>query len=104
MFLCKKDVSNVEPKEWLEIPAETDWVEIPADGSAEGRGMGALDMARALRSGGKPRAAADLAIHLLDIMESIAASAASGDTTPVSTTCTSSDLLPVGWNPLQRST
>ena len=103
VFLCKKDVSKVEPKEWLEIPAETDWVEIPADGSAEGRGMGALDMARALRSGGKPRAAADLAIHVLDIMESIAASAASGDTTPVSTTCTSSDLLPVGWNPLQRS-
>ena len=104
VFLCKKDVSKVEPKEWLEIPAETDWVEIPADGSAEGRGMGALDMARAQRSGGKPRAAADLAIHVLDIMESIAASAASGDTTPVSTTCTSSDLMPVGWNPLQRST
>ena len=60
VFLCKKDVSEVEPKEWLEIPAETDWVEIPAEGSAEGRGMGVLDMARALRSGGKPRAAADL--------------------------------------------
>jgi hypothetical protein len=80
--LCKKDVSKVEPKEWLEVPAETDWVEIPADGRAEGRGMGDLDMARAMRSGGKPRSAADLAIHVLDIMESSAASAASGDTTP----------------------
>ena len=104
VFLCKKDVSKVEPKEWLEIPAETDWVEIPAEGSAEGRGMGVLDMARVLRSGGKPRAAADLAIHVLDVMESIVASAASGDTTPVSTTCTSFGLLPAGWNPLQRST
>ena len=104
VFLCKKDVSKVKPREWFEVPAETDWVEIPADGSAEGRGMGALDMARALRAGGKPRAAADLAIHVLDVMESIAASAASRHTTPVSTTCTSADLLPVGWNPLQRST
>jgi predicted dehydrogenase len=104
VFLCKKDVSKVKPREWFEVPAETDWVEIPADGSAEGRGMGALDMARALRSGGKPRAAADLAIHVLDVMESIGASAASRHTTPVSTTCTPADLLPVGWNPLQRST
>ena len=65
--------------------------------------MGVLDMARALRSGGKPRAAADLAIHVLDVMESIAGSAASGATARVSTTCTSSDLLPAGWDPLQRS-
>ena len=103
VLLCKKDVSKVEPREWFEIPAETDWVEIPAEGSAEGRGMGALDMARALRSGGKPRAAADLAIHVLDVMESIAASAASRQITPVSTTCSAADLLPAGWNPLQRS-
>ena len=103
VFLCKKDVSKVEPREWFEVPAETDWVEIPAEGSAEGRGMGALDMARAMRSGGKPRANADLAIHVLDVMESIAASAASRQTAPVSTTCSAADLLPAGWNPLQRS-
>ena len=103
VFLCKKDVSKVEPREWFEVPAETDWVEIPAEGSVEGRGMGALDMARAMRSGGKPRANADLAIHVLDVMESIAASAASRQTVPVSTTCSAADLLPAGWNPLQRS-
>jgi predicted dehydrogenase len=103
VFLCKKDVNKVEPREWFEVPAETDWVEIPADGSAEGRGMGVLDMARAMRSGGKPRANADLAIHVLDVMESIAAAAASRQTTPVATTCSTADLLPAGWNPLQRS-
>ena len=104
VFLCKKDVNKVKPREWFEVPAETDWIEIPADGSAEGRGMGALDMARGLRSGGKPRAAADLAIHVLDVMESIASSAVSRRTTPVSTTCSAAELLPAGWNPLQRST
>ena len=103
VFLCKKDVNKVKPREWFEVPAETDWAEIPANGSAEGRGMGVLDMARALRSGGKPRAAADLAVHVLDVMESIAGSAASGATACVSTTCASSGLLPVDWDPLQRS-
>jgi predicted dehydrogenase len=103
VLLCKKEVSKVEPREWFEVPAETDWVEIPAEGSADGRGMGALDMARALRTGGKPRATADLAIHVLDVMESIAASAASRRTTPISTSCSAADLLPAGWNPLQRS-
>ena len=98
VFLCKKDVNKVEPREWFEVPAETDWVEIPADGSAEGRGMGVLDMARAMRSCGKPRANADLAIHVLDVMESIAAAAASRQTTPVATTCSAADLLPAGWD------
>lgn len=103
VFLCKKDVSKVEPDEWLEMPSESDWAQIPAEGSSEGRGMGALEMARALRSGGEPRAAADVAIHVLDVMDSIAASAASRNTIPVSTTCSLADLLPVGWSPLQRS-
>ncbi len=104
VLLYKKDASKVAPDEWLKIPTETDWAEIPADGSAEGRGMGVLDMARALRSGGKPRASADLAVHVLNVMESITGSAASGATARVSTTCISSDLLPPGWDPLQRST
>ena len=103
VFLCKKDMNKTKPGEWLKVPAETDWAEIPASGSAEGRGMGALDMARGLRSGGKPRASAELAIHVLDVMESITQSAASGNTARLSTTCASSDLLPVGWDPLRRS-
>jgi predicted dehydrogenase len=103
VLLYQKDMNKSAPDEWLKIPAETDWAEIPADGSAEGRGMGVLEMARALRSGEKPRAAAELAIHVLDVMESIIGSAAAGATMRLSTTCTSSDLLPTGWNPLQKS-
>lgn len=96
-------MSKAAPDEWLDAPAESDWVEVQAKGSAEGRGMGALDMARAARSGGRPRASADLAIHVLDIMESIARSAATGQTTPVSSTCRLAEPLPVSWNPLQKS-
>jgi predicted dehydrogenase len=104
VFVCKKNRSDLTPEELTSIPNESDWVEIPAEGSAEGRGMGVLDMARALRFGGQPRAAADVAVHVLDVMESIAASAALRNTISVSTTCSLADLLPQGWNPLQRST
>ena len=65
--------------------------------------MGAPDMARTLRSGGRPRAAADLALHVQDAMESINSSAASGATARLSTTCASSDFCPRGWNPLRKS-
>jgi predicted dehydrogenase len=103
VFLCKKDTNKTSPDEWLKAPTEKDWDEIPAVGSAEGRGMGALEMARALRAGQQPRASADVAMHVLDVMESIASSAASGKAVPIATTFALSDLLPKGWNPLQES-
>ena len=103
VFLCQKDTKKTTPDEWLEAPTEKDWTEVPAVGSAEGRGMGALEMARALRAGQHPRASADVAMHVLDIMESIASSAASGKAVPIATTFALSDLLPAGWNPLQKS-
>ncbi|HEY5814030.1 MAG TPA: hypothetical protein VIT23_15420, partial [Terrimicrobiaceae bacterium] len=101
-FLCRKD-SLTDSDEWMKLPRASDWEEVPAAGSDQGRGMGALDMARSLRSGGMPRAGADLAIHVLNIMESIAASAASRETIALSTTFDPSELLPTGWNPLQRT-
>jgi hypothetical protein len=42
-------------------------------------------------------------MHVLDVMESIASSAASGKAVPIATTFALSDLLPKGWNPLQKS-
>ncbi len=103
VFLCHKKTDKNSPDGWLDAPTQADWTELPAEGSTEGRGMGALDLARAVRFGGKPRAGADLALHVLDVMESIARSVASGQTVPLSTTCQLADLLPADWNPLQRS-
>jgi predicted dehydrogenase len=102
MFLCRRDM-NKGPDEWLDEPTEADWAELRAEGSAEGRGMGVLDMTRALRFGGRPRAADDLALHVLDIMESIARSAASRQTISVSTVCKIAEPLTASWDPLQRS-
>ena len=103
VFLCLTDRNKNSPDEWLDAPTESDWSELQAEGSAEGRGMGALEMARAVRLGGSPRAGADLALHVLDIMESIARSAASGQTVALSTTCRVAEPLPTSWNPLQKT-
>jgi predicted dehydrogenase len=80
-----------------------DWTDIPAAGTTAGRGLGALDLARGLRSGTPPRASGELALHVLDIMESIARSAESGAFEPVATTFAVPPALEAAWDP-QAST
>ena len=58
-----------------------------------------LDLARSLRAGLPHRATGELALHVLDIMESIARSAESGAFEPVSSTFTVPATLPAGWDP-----
>ncbi|CAA9438256.1 MAG: oxidoreductase domain protein [uncultured Quadrisphaera sp.] len=52
-----------------------------------GRGYGVADLAAARAAGRPHRASADLALHVLDVMEAVAASAASGAAVVLSTTC-----------------
>jgi predicted dehydrogenase len=80
-----------------------DWTEIAPTGSAEGRGMGVLDMVRSLGSGSPARASAATALHVLDVMETLTAAAAAGQTLVVASTCTAAEPLPDTWNPLERS-
>ena len=79
-----------------------EWVEIPATGSTEGRGMGVLDMVRSLRSKTSPRASATTALHVLDVMETLTAAAAAGQTLSVASSCAAAEPLPETWNPLER--
>ena len=51
-----------------------DWETVPAAGATAGRGLGVLDMARAIRAGTPHRASGELALHVLDTMEAIARS------------------------------
>ena len=75
------------------------WRAVPADGAADGRGLGVLDLARGLRSGAPHRASGELALHVLDIMSAIERSAASGEFEPVLTTFTRPDALAADWDP-----
>jgi predicted dehydrogenase len=66
----------------------------PAAGYADaGRGVGLLDLAEALIEDRPHRAAADVALHVLDVMEAIQLSARGGSSVSVGTTCRRPDRI-----------
>ena len=79
-----------------------DWETVPAAGATAGRGLGVLDMARAIRAGTPHRATGELALHVLDIMESVARSVTGGTFERVATTFAAPDALPADWDPYDR--
>ncbi len=79
-----------------------DWETIPATGTAAGRGLGVLDMARGIRAGTPHRASGELGLHVLDIMESVARSMAGSTFERVGTTFAAPDALPADWDPYGR--
>jgi predicted dehydrogenase len=64
------------------------WVEQPVTAAfqANSRGLGARDLARALRDGGAHRASGDLAYHVLDVMLSVEESSRAGTHIELSST------------------
>ena len=76
-----------------------DWSAIPASGAADGRGLGVLDLARGLRSGAPHRATGEVALHVLEILEAIDRSAATGAFEPVLSSFTRPAALPEDWDP-----
>lgn len=75
---------------------EREWSSLPLTfGHTENsRGLGAWDMANALRSGDTPRASGQLGYHTLDIMTSVLESAGSGSAVTVESTLERPALLP----------
>jgi len=72
------------------------WTVVPprAGYADAGRGVGLLDLAEALTEDRPHRAAADVALHVLEVMEAILASARGGGSVPVHTTCRRPDRVP----------
>jgi predicted dehydrogenase len=79
------------------------WTAVPALGATDGRGLGVLDLARGLRSGAPHRASGEIALHVLEILEAIGRSAATGAFQPVLTSFTRPSLLPEDWDPHART-
>jgi predicted dehydrogenase len=77
------------------------WIELPEGGGYRGaaRGVGVADMARAIADGTAHRANGELAYHVLDVMESLLASAQSGHSVDVASTCTRPARVPLGAQP-----
>ena len=76
-----------------------DWSEIPLIRPEAHRGIGAADMASAIRSGRAHRASGELAFHVLDIMEAFHDASREGRHIELQSTCNRPAPLPASLNP-----
>jgi predicted dehydrogenase len=77
------------------------WADQPVSGGYPdaARGYGLADLARAIRTGGQPRANGDLAFHVLDVMESLLTAAETGRSSTVTSTVARPAPVPFGARP-----
>ncbi|HTJ35692.1 MAG TPA: hypothetical protein VL738_20930 [Dactylosporangium sp.] len=80
----------------------TDWVELPVTGPVAGRGLGALDIARAVRAGRPHRADGRLAFHVLEAIAAVTASIESGAPVEVTSRAPQVEAVPEDWDPYDR--
>jgi predicted dehydrogenase len=78
---------------------EQDWTAVPSAGTTAGRGIGVVDMVRAIRSGEPHRATGEIALHVLEMMTAIGRSAAGARFEPVESDFAVPDALDAEWNP-----
>jgi predicted dehydrogenase len=80
-----------------------DWTVVPSTGAAEGRGLGVLDMVRAVRDGVAHKASGEIALHVLETMEAIERSIGKNAFEPVLSTFTLPGALAPDWDPRART-
>ncbi|GAB7193125.1 Gfo/Idh/MocA family oxidoreductase [Kineococcus sp. NUM-3379] len=78
-------------------------VTFPAKGSTTTRGTGVLELARAIRAGVPERASAQLAFHVLDVMQSAIESSENRAPVEVTSTVEVPPALPEDWDPRART-
>ena len=78
---------------------QQEWIEIEHEDVTIGRGLGALDMVRAIAQGRPHVASGELGFHVLDILLSAQESAATGQAVVVESTVAAVPLLPEGFDP-----
>lgn len=76
-----------------------DWTSSAPPGVARVRGVGVLEMARAIRAGAAPRASGRLAYHVLDAMLAVEDSIASGAPVVLDSSADPITALPADWDP-----
>jgi predicted dehydrogenase len=72
-------------------------------GPTSGRGLGVLDLARAIAAGVPERASGALAAHVLDVMLAAAEASEQGATVAVTSRVAAPEPLPADWNPYERT-
>jgi predicted dehydrogenase len=78
---------------------DQEWTVIPSHGAAAGRGIGVVDMVRAIRRGQPHRASGEMALHVLELMTAIERSAATSSFEPVESVFDLPEALAEEWDP-----
>jgi predicted dehydrogenase len=103
---CAKGILSVPDPNYFGGPVkvrpdedESVWREVPlmyhhTEGPGNFRGLGVVEMALAMGKGDQPRAAGELAYHVLDVMQSIEESYIAGRHVEVRSTCRAPSLIP----------
>ncbi|WP_125133003.1 Gfo/Idh/MocA family oxidoreductase [Microbacterium sp. 10M-3C3] len=83
---------------------EQEWIDLPQEGTVVGRGLGLLDMVRAIAEDRPHVATGELGYHVLDVMLSAAESADSGAFVTVDSTLAAPvPVVPAGFDPFART-
>lgn len=80
-----------------------DPTEIPATGTTTSRGIGVVEMARAIAGGRRPRADGTLMAHVVEVMDATLESVASGGTVAIRSTAPECEPLPPDWDPHEHT-
>jgi predicted dehydrogenase len=96
------DPNQFDGASTLRVPGEEPVVH-PVEAAKFSRGVGVLELARAVRAGVPERADARLLGHVLDTVFAIAESAESGSAVEVTSTADQAAPLPAGWDPFART-
>ncbi|MET9341165.1 Gfo/Idh/MocA family oxidoreductase [Nonomuraea sp. NPDC003804] len=84
--LAAPDPNNFTGPVRLRRTGAPEWTDLPVEGTTLGRGIGVLEMARAIAAGRPHRASGELAAHVVEVMAAILQSAEEGRFVPVTST------------------
>lgn len=94
-------IAYVRPFETFgERPPEQEWIEVTQEGPTTGRGLGLLDMVRAIHTGRPHIATGEVGYHVLDVMLSAEESAASGEFVSVNSSVSEIPAVAADFDPL----
>ena len=98
-------ISYVRPLEMLRdgMRIEQEWIEVEQRGATAGRGLGVLEMVRAISEGRPHVATGELGYHVLDVMLSAGRSAEAGEFVTVDSGVAPVPSLPVDFDPFART-
>ena len=97
-------IAYVRPFETFgEAPPVQEWIEVQQDGPVTGRGLGVLDMVRAINEDRRHIASGEVGYHVLDIMLSAEESAERGEFVPVESSVGEIPVVPADFDPSART-